>query len=145
MIRTFWGMEVKQKIKIVMTDISCEDLLTQYSSNHAEVFLGKDVLKICSRFTEEHPYLSAISKNLQGNFIEIALRHGCSPVNLMKIFWAPFPKNTSGQLLLKIITWHITCYMNLVEAMIWHQQFHLACRESPTIALSHHVKIKENH
>ena len=79
-------MEVKQKIKIVMTDISCEDLLTQYSSNHAEVFLGKDVLKICSRFTGEHPYLSAISKYLQGNFIEIALRHGCSPENLMKIF-----------------------------------------------------------
>ena len=33
------------------------------------------------------------------NFIEIALRHGCSPVNLLHIFRTPFPKNTSGWLL----------------------------------------------
>ena len=33
------------------------------------------------------------------NFIEIALRHGCSPVNLLHIFKAAFPKNTSGRLL----------------------------------------------
>ena len=36
------------------------------------------------------------------NFIEIALRHGCSPVNLLHIFRKPFPKNTSGRLLLII-------------------------------------------
>ena len=34
------------------------------------------------------------------NFIEITLRHGCSPVNLLHIFRTPFPKNTSGRLLL---------------------------------------------
>ena len=34
------------------------------------------------------------------NFIEIALRHGCSPVNLLHIFRTPFLKNTSGWLLL---------------------------------------------
>ena len=32
--------------------------------------------------------------------IEITLRHGCSPVNLLHIFRAPFSKNTSGRLLL---------------------------------------------
>ena len=37
---------------------------------------------------------------LHSNFIEIALRHGCSPVNLLHIFRTPFPKNTSGWLLL---------------------------------------------
>ena len=31
---------------------------------------------------------------------EITLRHGCSPVNLLPIFRTPFPKNTSGWLLL---------------------------------------------
>ena len=31
---------------------------------------------------------------------EIALRHGCSPVNLLHTFRAPFSKNTSGWLLL---------------------------------------------
>ena len=33
---------------------------------------------------------------------EIALWHGCSPVNLLHIFRTPFPKSTSGWLLLKI-------------------------------------------
>ena len=34
------------------------------------------------------------------NLIEIALWHGCSPVNLLHIFSTPFLKNTSGWLLL---------------------------------------------
>ena len=34
------------------------------------------------------------------NFIEITLRHGFSPVNLLHIFRTPFPENTSGWLLL---------------------------------------------
>ena len=34
------------------------------------------------------------------NFIGIALRHGCSRVNLLHIFRTPFPRNTSGWLLL---------------------------------------------
>ena len=36
----------------------------------------------------------------QGNFIEIALRLGCSPVNLLLIFRTSFSKNTSVGLLL---------------------------------------------
>ena len=38
----------------------------------------------------------------QSNFIEIALRHECSSVNLQHIFRISFPKNTSGRLLLKL-------------------------------------------
>ena len=64
------------------------------------VFLGKGVLKICSKFTGENPCRSVISIELQSNFIEIALRHGCSPVNLLHIFKTTFPQNTSGKLLL---------------------------------------------
>ena len=37
---------------------------------------------------------------LQSKFIEITLRHVCSPVNLLHIFRTPFIKNTSGWLLL---------------------------------------------
>ena len=40
----------------------------------------------------------------QKNFIEITLRHGCSAVNLLYIFRAPFRKNTSGGLLLSTST-----------------------------------------
>ena len=71
-----------------------------FGSCHPEVFLGEGVLKICNKFTGEHPCRSAISIKLLCNFIEIALRHGCSPVNLLHIFRTPFPKNTSGWLLL---------------------------------------------
>ena len=69
-------------------------------SSHPEVFLGKDVLKICSKFTGGHPCRSAISIKSQSNFIEITLWHGYSPVNLLHIFRIRFPKNTSGRLLL---------------------------------------------
>ena len=70
-------------------------------SSHPEVFLEKGVLKICSKFTGERPCRSAISIKLLRKFIEIALRHGCSQVNLLDIFRTRFLKNTSGRLLLK--------------------------------------------
>ena len=41
---------------------------------------------------------------MQSNFIEIALRNGCSPVNLLYSLRTPFPKNTSGWLLLMLST-----------------------------------------
>ena len=74
----------------------------KFRTSLPEVFLGKDFLKICSKFTGEHPCRSAISIKLQSNVIEIALRHGWSPVNFLHIFRTPFSKNTSGRLLLKI-------------------------------------------
>ena len=50
------------------------------------MFLGKGVLKICSKSTAEHPCRSVISIKLLCNVIEITLQHGCSPVNLLHIF-----------------------------------------------------------
>ena len=47
------------------------------------MFLRKAVLKICSKFTGEHPCRSVIS-----------IRHACSPVNLMHIFRTRFLKDT---------------------------------------------------
>ena len=78
-------------------------ILFLFRSSHPEVFLGKGALKICSKFTGEHPYRSAISIKLQSNFVEITLRHGYSPVNFLHIFRTPFHKNTSGLLLLAIL------------------------------------------
>ena len=42
-------------------------------SSPPEVFLGKGVLKICNKFTGEHPWQSVISIKLQSNFFEITL------------------------------------------------------------------------
>ena len=77
--------------------------ITRFRSSHPEVFLGKSVLKICSKFIGEHPCRSAISIKLQSNFIEIALRHGCSPVSLLHIFRTRFSQNASRGLSLKVI------------------------------------------
>ena len=65
-----------------------------------ELFFGRSLLKICSKFTGELPYLSVISIKLQSSFIEIALWLGCSPLNLLHIFRTPFHKNFSVEVLL---------------------------------------------
>ena len=70
-----------------------------YKSSSPDVFLGRGVLKIYSKFIE-HPCQNVISIKLQSNFIEITIRHGCSPVNLMYIFRTPFLKNSFGWLFL---------------------------------------------
>ena len=59
------------------------------NSSHSEVFLVKDVLKICCKFTEWHPSRNVISIKLLCNFIEITLSPGCSSVNLLHIFRTP--------------------------------------------------------
>ena len=86
-------------------DFSMEQLpIDSYiRSSRPEVFLKKGVLKICSKLTGEHPCRSAVSVKFQCKFIEIMLRHGCSPVNLLHIFRTPFYKNTSGWLLLLML------------------------------------------
>ena len=73
---------------------------TSTRSSLPEVFLRKGILNIYSKFTGEHPWRSAISIKLLCNFIEITLRHGCSPVIMLHIFRTPFLENTFGWLLL---------------------------------------------
>ena len=76
--------------------------VSSFRSSRPEVILGKGVLKICSKFTGEQPCRSAISIKFQSscNFDDVARRHGCSLVNLLRIFRTPFPRNTSGWLFL---------------------------------------------
>ena len=78
---------------LVKTLLVSQEYSWNWKSNLPEVFLRKGVLKIYSKFREEHLCRSVISINLLCNFIEIRLRHGCSPVNLLR-------KNTSRGLLL---------------------------------------------
>ena len=72
------------------------------------MFLKKGVLKICV---------------LQSNFIEIALSHGCSPVNLLHIFRTPFPKITSGGLLLNIVLKLIVRFVTYLAVSISRTNF----------------------
>ena len=99
-----------------------------FRSSRPEVFLVKDVLKICSKFTRQQP-------------CRITLWHGCSPVSLLHIFRTLFSKNTSQWLLLdigeKVIqrcrsfffvigTVAIFCksYYYIRNNFIWQQRFH---------------------
>ena len=84
------------------------------------MFLIKLVLKICNKFTGEHPCRSAISIKLLCNSTEITLRHWCFPVNLLYIFRTTFPRNTSGWLrLIHAYPWGK--YLNELEKhMFWN-------------------------
>ena len=89
-----------------------DSVLRTFKSNYPEVFLRKAVLRKCSKFTGERPCQSDISIELLCNFIEIAFQHGCFPVNLLHFFRTSFLKNTSGRLLLKIISDESTATVN---------------------------------
>ena len=69
----------------LLLNVFVKNSIRYFRSSRPEVFLGKSALKICSKFTGEHPCRSAIWKKLLFNFYEIALSHGCSPVNLRNI------------------------------------------------------------
>ena len=60
------------------------------------MFSEKGVPKVCSKFTGDYPCRSVISIKLQRNFIEIALRHECSPVNFLHIFRTTFLRTPYG-------------------------------------------------
>ena len=70
-----------------------------FRSSPPEVISGKYIMKICSKFAGENPCRSAISIKFLCNFFEIALRHGCSPVNLLNVFGTSFYKKNCGRLL----------------------------------------------
>ena len=58
------------------------------------------------------------NRTSQSNLIEIALRHGCSPANLLHIFRTPFPKNISRGLLLSVVTTYF--YLSNLLRKVWN-------------------------
>ena len=57
-----------------------------FRGSHPEVFLGKGVLEICSKFTGEHSCRSAISIKLLSNFIISGSCFNCSGVSRYRNF-----------------------------------------------------------
>ena len=52
------------------------------------------------------------------NFIEITLWHGCSPANLLPIFKASFPNDSSGGLLLHVILWGVSALLQFSTVVV---------------------------
>ena len=75
-------------------------------------------MKICSKFTGEHPCQSMIFIKMLCNFIEITLRHGCYPVNLLYILRTPFSKKTSGRLLLNCFVSYLKFDVTLLYSLL---------------------------
>ena len=76
----------------------------EYQSSPPVAFLEKGCLKICKKSTGEQPWRNVIPIKLQSNFTEITLRYGYSPINLLHILGTSYPKNTTGELVLRIAT-----------------------------------------
>ena len=95
----YYNLKTRLMQFVVSWSCQYQGLLLFFRNSCPEVFLGKGLLKICSKFTGEHLSRSAISIKLC-NFIEITLRHRFSPVNLLYIFRTPSPKNISWCLFL---------------------------------------------
>ena len=96
----------------MMAILTCNMLNNQFGQyipkstsriSYPEMFLVKGALKICSKFIGEQSCLCVISIMFQNNSIDITLRHGCSPINLLHIFRTAFFKNISGWLLLHFL------------------------------------------
>ena len=105
-----------------------------YRSSHPEVLIGKGALEIRSKFIGEHPCRSVISVKLLWNFIEIALWHGCSPVNLLHIFRTPFHNNCKYDCLYNKcwnmgLRWMYLFHTCMIKNSVidWGKKLHMEC------------------
>ena len=87
---------------ITITLCSCYLISRKYGSSHPEVFLGKGYENLQQIYRRKpmpqchfnkvalqvywNHTLSLVFSSKFSNFIEIALRHGCSPIKLLHIF-----------------------------------------------------------
>ena len=102
------------------------------------VLLRKSALKICSKFTGEHPCRNVISIRLPSNCIEITLRNGCSPVNLLHVFRTPFLKSTSGRLHLDL-----NKFKKILNSKKFSQVRHIRLNEFRRISWRYEVVLKK--
>ena len=106
----FWYTEIRNWVELLFTTNMLSKTwdarpcwIKEISrSSRPEVFLRKGVLKIWRKLQENTHAEMWFKLILIKLLIQITLRHGCSPVNLLHIFRTPFLKNTPGRLLLDI-------------------------------------------
>ena len=70
-----WGL-IHKKLRYTEAVEKKVLLIKNNRGSYPKVFLGKGVLKICSKFTGEHPCRSAISIKLQRPFVNLGIGIG---------------------------------------------------------------------
>ena len=137
MTQRYSAKKVFLKISQSSKEMTCTRVffLIKYRSGHLEVFLRKCVLKICSKFIGEQQCQSLISIKLLCNFIEITLRHGCFPVNLLHIFWTPFSKEhfwVAASETFRLKLWRSCFAVNFVKVLFDSKNTFIMNREAET-------------
>ena len=112
--RTFYGLNTITAVGVKENkpkpEIAFSVNINNVQKQPSKGVLWKRFPENMHQITGEHPCRSAISIKLQSNFIEITLRHWCSPVNLLYIFRTPFLKNTSEGLIMNVSSDTIKSY-----------------------------------
>ena len=103
---SIFGEFFSSRVLIVsgISSISVKPMKDKLGPKHSVLFLlkTKEVTEAAHQKCSCEKVFWKDAANVQENsHAEIALRQGCSPVNLLNMFWKPFPKNTSRGLLLK--------------------------------------------
>ena len=95
-IVTTLGWHLSQNL--LWTKVAVQTCLKTWSENMQQIY-------------RRTPMSKCDFNKVASNFIKIALWHGCSPINLLHTLRPPFPKNTSGRLLLcgvpSVVTDHL--------------------------------------
>ena len=99
-------------------------------NSRPEVLLEKGVLKICSKFTREHPCRSAISIKLQSNFIDLILHDN---INVRRhLNKGKLHLNDTG---ISRFVRNFRDFLNLFETT-WHESTHNLLNVSSSSSLS---------
>ena len=100
---------------MLATQSISNSIISSFSASDNEIS-EKNMLNKQQRYFQKQPSRGVHRCSLLCNFIEIAFRHACSPVNLQHIFRTPFPKNTFEWLLLYFLKDRIVCW---VFSLLW--------------------------
>ena len=139
MVQANWISTRKKRRQCFLLHLASPNL-QRYRSSHP-----KDVLKICSTFTAEHPCWSAISIKLLATLLKSHCGKG-SPVNLQQFLKIPFLQNSSGGLLLGANIWPLKCadYFSKIDAtcFIWSHKSNFCLTLTVPRILESCIKIK---
>ena len=137
----FWNFKL---LYYIWKEVKVSVLANSKVSVLLDLFLFRILPSQREKVLQKHPSRSVLrkrcSENLQSNFIEITLRHGCSPVKLLYISKTPFPKSTSDRLIL-VLQFNYFTVRNIFHIQILIIPFFSFSQEKHSFTLLFYIKI----